>query len=129
MKKEYGALRKFMLIILLSILGSYCISNDQQLHEQNFLSTGYQLVVSSIDIVKKMIINSYDYVYNLFFEHEKQDVAIQYHTGDITSYVDYCTDAKEDCQQNQIFFDDTWNYTGAHNIDDIDLPIDPKKIL
>ena len=66
---------------------------------------------------------------DILFDDKKQDVKIQYHTGDITSYVDYCTDAKEDCQQNQIFFDDTWNYTGAHNIDDIDLPIDPKKVL
>ncbi len=131
--KNSGALRKVMLILLLSILGSYCIGSDAKNSESNYfdatLHSAYGMVASVSSYCHKLYSELAHQIMGVFKKNEQQDVKIQNRTGEVTSAFSYCTDGKKDCEFNEKFFDDTYNYTGASNFDQsLDLPIDPKTV-
>jgi hypothetical protein len=107
--KNYGALRKVMLIVALSILGSYCIGSQD---DEN-------VAISTLDYVLQV---SYDacatvgnYCKNLWAKlvefvdgYRTHEVEIQMVDERVHGNNLYCTDGRKDCIFNQEFFNDTW---------------------
>ena len=136
--KNYGAIRKVMIMILLSILGSYCIgaADHKQVTEQKSLQDSFDsLKKSTYDMAasvgvycKKLYFRAAHYVSSIFYKNDN-NIKIQNFTGDVTANLHYCTDGREDCEFNEKVFDDTFAFTGQLDIDPIiDLPIDPASI-
>lgn len=128
--KNNGAIRKVMFIVLLSILGSYCIGSDQQDSMQgqtNFGGKGSASAKKKAPKVKKTSISKKK---SLKVSPKKQSsqivksVASQIKAQKKAPFITYfakndqvhgndsaCTDGRDDCVYDEHFFNDTW-FTG-----------------
>lgn len=149
--KSYGALRRVMLIVVLSILGSYCFGADRaQVEQQNwFRSMGqsaYDMVVSVGSYCSQLWSDFVDAVVDRFEARNGQTVKIQNigvtATNDNNSE-EYphgedgkCTDGREDCEFLNHFFNDTYykdvDRAGTMDMDDsshYDVDADPMTLI
>lgn len=118
--KSYGAIRKLLFIVVLSILGSYCIGSDrQQSGVVNSLEYALQVSYSAVasvglycqklwsELVAKVIGSPHGSVVREQHAALESDVVVQMVDDDVNSYRAYCTDDNDDCQYNVDFFTDT----------------------
>jgi hypothetical protein len=107
--KNYGALRKVMLIVALSILGSYCIGSQR---DENVAMSkiGYVLQVSydACASVGSYCQNLWAKLVEFFDGYRTHEVEIQMVDERVHGNNLYCTDGRKDCIYNQEFFNDTW---------------------
>lgn len=111
--KKYGAMRKFMFFVLLSILGSYCIAAEADTHEnsiQSLMQATYGMIVSVGSYCYKLCSEVKNSVVVLFASTQahNQNVAIQSLDKSIHGDNYQCTDNQEDCIYNEEFFNDTY---------------------
>ncbi len=111
--KNYGALRKIMLIVVLSILGSYCIGSteDKKIEVSSFeyaMKLTYDLFASVGNYCQILWSDLVDTIQSLFGRNKKHDVEIQMIDDEVHGNNEYCTDGQEDCHYNEEFFNDTW---------------------
>src|SRR3989339_1017550 len=119
--KNYGALRKIMLIVVLSILGSYCIGSteDKKIEKSSFeyaMKLTYDFFASTWNYCQILWSEMIDKLQSLFGGSKKHDVAIQMIDERMHGNNGYCTDGQEDCVRNNEFFNDTW-FTGKLDAD------------
>jgi len=133
--KRYGAIRKLMLIVLLSILGSYCIGTDCQQVESidsihTIMKSTYGAVVSIVSYCGKLGSELLNWMINLLYRGQEQNIIIQ-SVGANQYAQQYCTDGKKDCKYNEEFFDDTW-FSGHLDMDPnshIDADVSPMRFI
>ncbi len=111
--KTYGAVRKLMFILVLSILGSYCIGVDQQSHVKvaesyDVMKSTYGLVFSVGTYCYKLWSEILSKVMSAFDNNHNESVKIQMVEENMHGNNDSCTDGKEDCIYNEEFFNDSW---------------------
>lgn len=134
--QAYRALFKVMLMVSLSIFGSYCIGNDNSNNQEiGFLQSAVNYVSSSILSVahygQKLISEAVDAISSwLSLGQADHDVTIQglrkpkkdngLFGDEVFMDYDKCTDGKEDCEFNNKVFSDTWFYIGGQGADNLD---------
>jgi hypothetical protein len=134
--KSYGAIRKVMLIVLLSILGSYCIGSDrnESMSSSSFdyaMQSTYGVFVSIGTYCHKLWSEMVDKVMTVFGKDDDQKVKIQLVDDRVHGNNLYCTDGKADCIYNNEFFNDTY-VTGVLDEDSdthLDVDSDPMKLI
>ncbi len=110
--KSNGAIGKVMLIVLLSILGSYCFGSYQE--EEIKISLFGSVVESTREVFvlvgsycQTLWANFFDKLEQLFGK-EEPEVEIQMVDELVHGNDAYCTDGRKDCIYNSEFFNDTW---------------------
>ncbi|MDP3788067.1 MAG: hypothetical protein Q8Q60_01955 [Candidatus Chromulinivorax sp.] len=139
--KSYGALRKVMLIVLLSILGSYCIGADQVKNGQenmfeHAIQVTYDVVISVGSYCCKLWSELADFVMTMFGKNNDQMVKIQLVDDNVHGNDGHCTDGANDCKYLNRFFNDTYfkdvdNY-GSMDLDNSshwDVDVDPMVLI
>ncbi|MBP6869952.1 hypothetical protein KBC04_03660 [Candidatus Babeliales bacterium] len=130
--KRYGALRKIMIMVLLSILGSYCIGADDYKNQlkdsfHHAVDSSYLMAKSVGGYCQKLWSELVEKAQEVWYGKDDQSVEIQRAivkqdpTVDSREdfYLDYekCTDGAGDCAFNEHFFGDTYYATGPENFD------------
>ncbi len=111
--QSYGAIRKVMLIVLLSILGSYCIGSDHGDHAQgnvfeSAMQSTYDIAASVGSYCYKLWSELADKIMSVFKKNDEQVVKIQLVDDSVHGNDAYCTDGAEDCRYLNHFFNDTY---------------------
>ena len=119
--KNYGALRKIMLIVVLSILGSYCIgsTDDKKIEVSSFeyaMKLTYDFFASAWNYCQVLWSKMVDKIQSFFGNNKNKDVTIQMIDDEVHGNNRYCTDGRKDCVRNNEFFNDTW-FTGKLDVD------------
>lgn len=134
--KKYGSIRKVMLMVLLSILGSYCIGSD--LPEDTKMNS-YDIVMQSAygfmqsigTYCHKLWSEIAGKVYSIFYTHDDHKVMIQSIDDGVHGNEASCTDGRDDCVYNNRFFNDSY-ITGNLDVDPtthLDWDSDPMTLI
>lgn len=102
--KQYQVLRKVLLMIMLSIVGSYCMGVEQA-QPVYTVQNCVQSITSFMDAAWRYAVQ---YVQS-FFDYIPVDIKIQNLEEDLREDMQDCTDDLQDCQYNQEFFLRGWN--------------------
>lgn len=135
--KKYGAVRKVLLMVLLSILGSYCIGSDlpenKKMNSFDIVMQSTYGMVQSIGAYCHKLWSEITGKMHSFFYSKKDDhkVVIQLVDDSVHGNEAYCTDGRNDCVYNNRFFNDSY-VTGALDEDStthLDWDSDPITLI
>ena len=107
----YGALKKLMIMMLLSIFGSYCMGSQEIVDAKNTAPFILQTVCDYFNSCVQYCAASWsDFIHYITGYVKKYDekVKIQNVQDNVEGDRHYCTDGKKDCDYNTDFFRDTW---------------------
>lgn len=142
--KNNGAIRKLMIMVLLSIFGSYCVGSEQSDNvEKSYFDSMKSSVSSMVESMSMYCQKTWSDTVSKFRSMFGNDQLVEIqrvnlgrkklsarHDNDFDTshgYYSKCTDGQKDCYFNEEFFDDTY-FTGRLDLDpatSLDLEADP----
>ena len=138
--KNNGAIRKLMVMIFLSILGSYCVGSDRaekvKIIYFDSMKTSVSSMVESIgqycselvDKIRSMFVSDQQVeIQSISLARKKLPVHRDNDFDSSHGFYSKCTDGQKDCYFNEEFFDDTY-FTGKLDLDpkmSLDADMDP----
>jgi hypothetical protein len=139
--KSYGALRKVMLIVVLSIIGSYCFGAEKADNQQSsWVNRVVQLTSEYVTSIGAYCSQAWSgFVESIMNLCRKKDddqvVAIQAVDDRMHGNRAYCNPGDKNCEYSNDFFNDTFfrvDYTGSADLDPTthyDVDSDPMKLI